>query len=76
MARKIKTESKVTFLNEPPSAEEIVKHLFTTYMRSQGFEVKNVEVTPSKTGKRKITVNDGEYLYTAIEGKGAKCERL
>ena len=76
MAKKQKVEPTVTFLNTPPSGAEIIKHLFTVYMRSKGIELEDIKVKPSETGKNIIKVRDGEYLYTAIEGEGVKCERL
>ena len=76
MARTKEAEPKITYLNEPPKAEEIIKHLFTIYMRSQGIEVGEVEVKPSTTGKRTVTLIDGNCIYIAVEGGGVKCEKL
>ena len=76
MARTKEVAPTITYLNEPPSGEEIIKHLFTIYMRSQGIEVGEVEVKPSTTGKRTVTVKDGTLIYRAVEGEGAKCVKL
>lgn len=76
MARKNKEEPKVTFLNTPPSGAEIIKHLFTVYMRSKGIELEDIKVKPSKIGKNIIKVRDGECLYIATEGEGVKCVKL
>ena len=76
MARRKQSESTVTFLNEPPSGEKIMEHLLSIYLMSKGFEVKGIEVTPSKTGKKEITAILDGVRYHAVEGEEAICEKI